>query len=317
MTMPKENDQNQDRSKVSVRIGEVQVELEGTQENIKELMNKNLFDFAKGLETATKQQPPSSTEAPPKISAKMPEIAPKEKTAPPPLPPSKTPTTSEKPSQPSRAPTIGKKMEKMGKRKIGWKPVAIALVLVCIVVSAGLVGVLAIYLPMVDDLNSQIDDKNADIATFTMQIGSLNAQVMSLQNSLDQSNSTIENLQEGVETLNLQIQSYLNLLYLNASTYLFSQTPVSQNASTYTRLFQDAIQYAGYVSVNVQSTSNTTYVQALYSSFRVNYSNNVTVGLAGTAYFPVLPGTIEIRLGNIDLEQVDIINATATAIYYF
>jgi hypothetical protein len=316
MTMPKENDQNQDRSKVSVRIGEVQVELEGTQENIKKLMDKNLFDFAKGLETTTKEQP-SSTEAPPKISARMPEIAPKEKTAPPPLPPSKPSTTSEKPSQPSRAPTIGKKTEKMGKRKISWKPVSIALVLVCIVVSAGLVGVLAIYLPMVDDLNTQIEDKNADIATFTMQIGSLNAQVMSLQNSLDQSNSTIENLQEGVETLNLQIQSYLNLLYLNASTYLFSQTPVSQNTSTYTPLFQDAIQYAGYVGVNVQSTSNTTYVQALYSSFRVNYNNNVTVGLAGTAYFPVLPGTIEIRLGNTDLEQGDIINATATAIYYF
>ena len=315
--MPKENEQNQDRSKVSVRIGEVQVELEGTQENIKKLMNKNLFDFAKGIETATKQQPPSSTEAPPKISSKMPEIAPKEKTAPPLLPPSKPLTTLQKPSQPSRAPPIGKKTEKMGKRKISWKPVAIALVLVCIVVSAGLVGVLAIYLPMVDDLNSQIEDKNTDIATFTMQIGSLNAQVMSLQNSLDQSNSTIENLQEGVETLNLQIQSYLNLLYLNASTYLFSQTPVSQNASTYTPMFQDAIQYAGYVGVNVQSTSNTTYVQALYSSFRVNYNNNVTVGLAGTAYFPVLPGTIEIRLGNTDLEQGDIINATATAIYYF
>lgn len=316
--MPKKNEENQDRSKIAVRIGEVQVEIEGTQENIKKLMNKELFEFTKGLEATTKQQSPSPTEAIPEISAKKPEVAPREKSAPPP-PPSKSSTTAQTPSQSSRVTTVGKKTEmgKMGKKKISWKPVAIALVLVCIVVSAGLVGVLAVYLPMVNDLNSQIAEKNADLATFTTQIGSLNAQVASLQNSLDQSNSTIENLQEGVETLNLQIQNYLNLLYLNASMYLFSQAPVSQNASTYTLLFQDTIQYAGYVGVNVQSTSNTTYVQALYSSFRVNYNNNVTVGFAGTAYFPVLPGTLEIRVGNTDAYQGDFINATATAIYYF
>jgi hypothetical protein len=316
--MPKKNEQNQDRSKIAVRIGEVQVEIEGTQENIKKLMNKELFEFTKGLEATTKQQSPPPTEVIPEISAKKPEVAPKEKVAPPP-PPIKSSTTAQTPSQSSRVPMIGKKteMSKMGKKKISWKPVAIALVLVCIVVSAGLVGVLAVYLPMVNDLNSQIAEKDADLATFTTQIGSLNAQVAYLQNSLDQSNSTIENLQEGVETLNLQIQNYLNLLYLNASMYLFSQAPVSQNASTYTPLFQDTIQYAGYVGVNVQSTSNTTYVQALYSSFRVNYNNNVTVGLAGTAYFPVLPGTLEIRVGNTNTYQGDFINATATAIYYF
>jgi hypothetical protein len=316
--MPKKNEQNQDQSKIAVRIGEVQVEIEGTQENIKKLMNKELFEFTKGLEATTKQQSPPPTEVIPEISAKKPEVAPKEKVAPPP-PPIKSSTTAQTPSQSSRVPMIGKKteMSKMGKKKISWKPVAIALVLVCIVVSAGLVGVLAVYLPMVNDLNSQIAEKDADLATFTTQIGSLNAQVAYLQNSLDQSNSTIENLQEGVETLNLQIQNYLNLLYLNASMYLFSQAPVSQNASTYTPLFQDTIQYAGYVGVNVQSTSNTTYVQALYSSFRVNYNNNVTVGLAGTAYFPVLPGTLEIRVGNTNTYQGDFINATATAIYYF
>jgi cell division protein FtsB len=315
MTMPKENEQNKERSKITVRIGDVQVELEGTQDNIKKLMNQELFDFAKGLEATAKQQPPpSSTETAPKTTPKTPEVAPKEKTAS--LPPSKPPTTSGTPSQPSRVPTVAKKPEKMGKRKISWKPAAIALVLVCIVVSAGLVGVLAIYLPMVDDLNSQIAQQNSDISTFTMQIGSLSAQVASLQKSLDQSNSTIKNLQDGVETLNLQIQSYLNVIYMNASGYLFSQTPISaQNASTYSIVFQDTLEYAGYVAISVQSTSDTTYVQTVYSSFKVNYNQNVTVGKGGTAYFPVLPGDVEIRVGNTDTG--DLMNATATGIYYF
>jgi cell division protein FtsB len=320
--MPKEDEQNKDRSRISLRIGDVQVELEGTQDNIRKLMSKELFDFAKGLEQTSKQQPPSPTETAPKITPKTPEAAPKEKTVqppppPPPPPPSKPSAASGTPSQPVRTPIIGKKTEKMGKRKISWKPVAIALVLVCIVVSAGLVGVLAVYLPMVDDLNTQISEKDADLTNLTSQIGSLHAQVASLQNSLDQSNSTIQNLQDGVETLNLQIQSYLNVIYMNASAYLLSQEPVTQNQSDYSVVFQTTLEYAGYVSVSAQSTSNTTYIQLLYSSFKVNYDHNVTVANAGTAYFPVLPGAVEIRVGNTDTNTGDLVNASVTAIYYF
>jgi cell division protein FtsB len=321
MDMPRENEQDKERSRVSLKIGEVQVELEGTQDNIRKLMNKELFDFAKGLEANAKQQPSASTEAAPKMASKTPEVATKEKTAPPPPTPSpsKPVSTSGSPSQPSRALPMRKKTERTGKRKISWKPMAIALVLVCIVVSAGLVAVLAVYLPMVDDLNSQIAERDADLANFTAQIGSLHAQVASLQNSLDVSNSTIENLQDGVETLNAQVQNYLSLIYMNMSAYLFSNEPISLNASTYAPVFQQTLDYAGYVGVSVQSTSNTTYVQVVYSSFKVNYSQNVTVGASGTAYFPVLPGNVEIRVGNTETYTAgfDFVNATATGIYYF
>ena len=321
MDMPKENELDRERSRISLKIGEVQVELEGTQDNIKKLMNKELFDFAKGLEATANKQPSASTETAPKMASKTPEVATKEKTAPPPPPPppSKPVNTSGGPAQPSRTPPIGKKPARMGKRKISWKPVAIALVLVCIVVSASLVGVLAVYLPMVDDLNSQIAQRDADLSSFTVQIGSLHAQVASLQNSLDISNSTIENLQEGVATLNAQVQNYLSVIYMNMSGYMFSNEPISLNASTYTPVFQQPLDYAGYVGVSVQSTSNTTYVQVVYSSFKVNYNQNVTVGASGTAYFPVLPGDVEIRVGNTETYTAgfDFVNATATGIYYF
>src|SRR3972149_9152504 len=57
------NEQDQEHSKVSVRIADFQVELEGTHSNVKTLMSKELFDFIKGLQETIKQmQIPSQTE---------------------------------------------------------------------------------------------------------------------------------------------------------------------------------------------------------------------------------------------------------------
>ena len=56
--MPKKSEQNKERSKISMRIGEVEVEFEGTSDNIKKLMEKELFDFAKRLEGTVKQLSP-------------------------------------------------------------------------------------------------------------------------------------------------------------------------------------------------------------------------------------------------------------------
>ena len=320
--MPDEDEQNKKRSRISVRIGEFHVELEGTYDDIKKLMGKELVDFTKGLEETTKPLP-SSTEITPKvtpkapvITPKTPKVTPKEKPAPPP-PPGKPSTTPGTPSQPLRVPTIGKKTEKTGKKKIGWKPLAMALVLICIVLSAGLVGVVAVYLPMVNNLGSQVAEKDTNIAALSSQVASLNSQISSLEDSLDESDLTISTLEEGVEILNSRIQSYLNIIYLNASIYLFSEASVSQNASTSTNVFQYPLEYAGYVAVSVQSTSNTTYVQLLYSYYEVIYDHNVTVATGGAAYFPILPGSVEIRVGNTDVYAGDLLNATVTAIYFY
>lgn len=306
--MPSEKEQNKEHSKVSLRIGDVQVELEGTEENIKKLMNKDLYDFAKGLEETKKQMPPSREEAP-KTQA-----APKVTTTP---SPSKPSTTSKPPIKPPSEPPTAKKPEKMGGRKINWKRGAMALVLVGIVLSAALVSVLAIYLPMVDDLNSQLADKDDEIDVLSTQLFSLNSQISTLQEDLDQSNATIQSLNQGIQSLNSQIQSTYNILMLNASVYLLSALPVSQNASTYTTVFLDVLNYAGYIVVTGESTSNTTYVQLHYTSYGVDFNQNATLGESGATRFPVLPGEIELRVGNTDTYTGDFINATITTNYVY
>jgi hypothetical protein len=316
--MPNDDEQNKERSKISLRIGDVQVELEGTQENIKKLMSKELFDFAKGLEETSKQQPvpsPTPTEGA-QITPKAPEVTPKERTVPPPSKPSITAGTP--PQAPRVPPTVGKKPEKVSKMKIGWKNLTIALVLVSIVLSAALVSVLAIYLPMVNDLNSQVAEKDTSIAALNSQVSSLNSQISSIQATLNQNNATILNLQQGVQILNSQIQGYLNLLYLNVSAYLLSAQPVSQNASEATIIFQTSFDYAGYVAVTAQASSNTTYIGLSYSYRGINYNQNVTVAKSGTAYFPVLPGEMGIIIGNTDTYTDGYVNnATVTAVYHY
>lgn len=304
--MSDEAEKKTERSRISVRIDEFQVELEGTYDNIKKLMSKELFDFTKGLQE-TRKQLPSSTEITPEVTP-----TPKEKTVP---PPSKPSATSEALSQPSRVSTIGKTTDKGGQKKIVSRTMVIALGMVCIVLAAGLVGAIAFYLPMVSSLESQIAQQdntilslNSQISSLTSQVSSLNSQVLSLQSSLNQSNNSLVSLEE-------VLLYYRSIVYLNETMSLFATQAVIQDANTSTTVFNGSIYYAGYVSVGVVSSSNTTYAQVVYSYHGVNYNHTETVGTSGTASFPVLPGEIEIRIGNT--EPVENVTATVSATYYY
>jgi hypothetical protein len=310
--MSDEDEQKKERSKISVRIGEVQVELEGTYDNIKKLMDKELFDFAKGLQE-TKKQLPSSAGITPEVLPKAPEVAPKEKTVPPPSKPSTTPGAL---SQPSRVSAIGKTTEKGGQKKIFRRTMIIALGLICIILAAGLFGAIAVYMPMVSNLESQIAEKNSTILSLNSQVSSLNSQILALQADLEQVNSTIEDYREAQAAFNSQVEYLFNIIYLNTSEYLFTPRSFTIAANTSDAVYTGNILYAGYISVDVTSSSNTTYLQVAYStSYGVNYNQTVTVGTGGSAAFPVLPGDLTVVIGNT--EPVDDVSGTASAMYRY
>lgn len=74
--------------------------------------------------------------------------------------------------------------------------------------------------------------------------------------------------------------------------------------------------YAGYVIVRVESsTTENTYVRAIWSSCGVNYDQSITVRARGVAVFPVLPGSIEIRVGNTNWFSGA--TETVTIIYFY
>jgi hypothetical protein len=190
--------------------------------------------------------------------------------------------------------------------------------LICLVLAAGLVGSIVVYMPMVNNLQSQMTEKDNTISSLNSTISSLNRQVQAFQNAIAQlqsQSSTSANASQEIAYLNSQILALNSILYLNESGLLVNHQSINQAAGANTTVYNNVPYFAGYVSIDVQSNSTTTYVEVIYSSYGVNYDNSVIVGTSGTAAFPVLPGSVEIRVGNT--EAVDSVTATVTATYHY
>ena len=316
------DEQNKKHSKISLRIGNVQVELEGTYDNIKKLMDKELYDFAKGLEETSKSPP--STETAPKIAPKAPEVTPKEKTVPPPTKPSIT----QAPAQTAHVPTPAKTTEKKSKKRIISRisrNAAIALVLV-LVLLASLVSVIAIYVPMVGNLNSQIAEKDHTIASLNSQLSAIQFTLSAVAQNLTDKDNQIAALSQQVSSIEDNVRAeyeplisdLTDITTLSISSYLLQNHDVTQQApNTFTDVWADVIQYAGYIKVDILSTSNTTYVRLTYEALGVNFDQNVTLGESGTATFPVLPTPTAIGLSVGNTELVDSVDTVVTALYVY
>jgi uncharacterized coiled-coil protein SlyX len=197
----------------------------------------------------------------------------------------------------------------MSEKRVVGRNVAIALGIICIVLVVGLIGAVTNYTSIMrtkDDtiasLNSQITDKDNTISSLNLQIASKDSQISSL-------NSQIVDLQNQINNLN-------SIINLEKSTVWVDDQTVSQPAGSYTYWTVSA-GYAGYISVWVQtSTTSNTYVRVIWSSYGVNFDQSITVGVSGTAVFPVLPASgIEIRVGNSN--WLSGATETVTITYYY
>ena len=138
--MPEKDEQNKVPSKVSMKIGDVEVQFEGTTENIKKLMNKEMVEFAKNLGDGAKESLSSPANVL-KTVPKIPEEVPKAQNV---LPPTAVSTTSKTPTK-DLGFKLNKNTEKSDKKGINWKNMVIALVVACIVLLASVIGVIAYY----------------------------------------------------------------------------------------------------------------------------------------------------------------------------
>lgn len=85
---------------------------------------------------------------------------------------------------------------------------------------------------------------------------------------------------------------------LQSTVWVGAQT-VNNAANSYTNIGPFTAAKSGYVLINCTSTKPRTYAQVIYSANGVTFdSGEITVGNHGTAVFPVLPGSIQIIVGN-------------------
>ena len=205
-------------------------------------------------------------------------------------------------------------VQKKGNSKI----LVFALIAICVILAGSLVGVIAIYQP----LDSQLTTKDNTINSLHSQISDLETQIASEGNSsvasqpyidqINQLNGELSDLNDSYVAANSIAQLQQSGLLYDSST---SGTSVVQNANSTTNLWNDQLDYAGYVVVQATATANTTYAEAIYSYSGSNFDLNQTTGTSGTAIFPVLPGPVQINIGNINQSDTNTIIVTAT--YYY
>ena len=203
-------------------------------------------------------------------------------------------------------------------KKSNPKVIVIALSIICIILAASLVGVIAIYQP--NDSQKQLAEKDSTISSLQEQIAILELQLSHTANAstydtqIAYLNSQLSYLNDTLTYVYAEYADLQNIVQLGKSGILYDATS-TQNANATTTLWNDQLDYAGYIVVQATASSNTTYAEVLYTYGEVNFDYNQTLGTSGTAAFPVLPGTVEIKIGNINQTNSNSVNVTVT--YYY
>jgi len=197
----------------------------------------------------------------------------------------------------------------------------IALAIICIILAASTVGTLALYLTNQTQLSAKdqtIDSQNQQISALELQLTRLlttnTTQNNNLNAQITELNAELSAFNESYTALLSDYMSSQSIIQLEKSGTLYSDS-LTQDANSTTALYSGELLYAGFITVTVTATANTTFVRTSYSYGGLAYDYNQTVGNSGTVLFPVLPTTIDLTIGNVNQTAVNSVNATATFYY--
>jgi cell division protein FtsB len=168
--------------------------------------------------------------------------------------------------------------------------------IICIVLAASLVAVVAINMHNKSSLSGS------------------GLQATDLQKQIDVLKDKVAVYEERIENLTNENNNQASILAIKEYAVLVGDMSYDQDANANTTLFDGKLSYAGYVEVKVESTSDTTYIQTSYKFNNFVFDQKTIVGTSGTAYFAVLPGPVEIVLGNTNTEAIE---ATVTLTVFY
>jgi cell division protein FtsL len=205
------------------------------------------------------------------------------------------------------------------KKKGNSKVLIFALIAICAILAGSLVGVIAIYQP----IDSQLAAKDTTISSLQSQILNLESELASQSNSsttqayinqITLLNQELASLNDSYTAAQSDAYYFQSILQLQQSGTLYSNS-ITQDANTTTAMWNDQLDYAGYVVVQATATANTTYAEVIYSYTGANFDYTQTIGTSGSAVFPVLPGIVQVNIGNINQTSTNTITVTATYFY--
>ena len=148
-------------------------------------------------------------------------------------------------------------------------------------------------------LQSQYSSLNSQYSSLQSQYSSLQSQYSSLNSQYSSLQSQYSSLQSQYSSLNSQYSYLQSIVSLSQTETLVNSQTISQGPNNGT-VFTFNIQYAGYITVDVlSSTTYNTWAEINeHSSNGMSYAIGQSVGYSGTGRFPVLPGTVQVEIGN-------------------
>jgi hypothetical protein len=209
------------------------------------------------------------------------------------------------------------------------RSVALALGIICIVLIAGIGGVMAYYTVYNTNGNRHYTDAdyNALQNLYNSEVQQYNTYIADHHNTDEEYNTAVSNYNNEVNTYNNYVSDHShtdedynsvnNIASLNDSAVWVNDQTISQPSSSFT-VWTVSADYAGYVSVWVQSsTVPGTHVKVIYSAKGVDFNQELVIGYGQTANFPLLPSSnIQVEVGNA-LFGGNGATETVTITYYY
>jgi hypothetical protein len=100
-----------------------------------------------------------------------------------------------------------------------------------------------------------------------------------------------------------QIRNLTDIVNLHEDIVFMNHYDVNQPAGSYNHWIFPNIEYTGYLTITIHSsTTPTAYARVVYTYGETTWELRKTLGIAGSADFPVLPtASIEVGIGNTNV----------------
>ena len=127
----------------------------------------------------------------------------------------------------------------------------------------------------------------------------------SLQSSFSDYVDTHHNTDAEFSSLQTLKNDFEDIANLNKVRIYFDHQPVNQQHNDYTYWFFHDIEYAGYMTITIHtSTTTNAYVKVVYNYGGTQWVLQKTLGFSGSAVFPVLPSSsVQVGIGNTNILQ--------------
>lgn len=159
--------------------------------------------------------------------------------------------------------------------------------IICIALVVALIAVTAYFeVLVIESLNSEIADRDHQIAQLTYQNSTLNDRVRNLNDAVNDLNDIVHLYKSQVIYDTSRIVTYPPLQGLDLPAFFID---IDHNFVGGGYTLDSHFNYAGYIIVQINSTSDSTYINYTCASPVGTFNLQRDIGMTGTTIFPVLP----------------------------